>query len=335
MFSYFIDEPTYHQYEAIIEAGKHIHSLSDPPKFLVTCFPEDFLVGAVDVWCIRMRFLPEGIPHGVMDRESYVDAVNRRLEAGDEVWWYTAGGISPFPTLHIEDDPSAFRIIPWLQQLYHIDGLLHWEAANWSQPFEEPFIQGFGNGEGVLVYPGDFRPAPSIRLELLREGLEDMEYLMLLRRNLEDAQNQLRAERLGDIASVRAGEICRRLILAETLRAHAVNGSFMLPHFVREPGNIERVREEVAEEILAIQKRPLALVLTHPEEKQYTDSVSVRVRGVVEPGCRAEVNGRKLAVDKTGFFSARLPLSQGTNTFLFQFKKGRYSKTVLRKIERF
>ncbi len=335
LFAYFIDEPTYHQYDAIISAGKKIHSMSAPPKFLVTCFPDKPLLGAVDIWCIHMRFLPEGLPRSFTDRRMYADAVRRRLEAGDEVWWYTAGGVKPFPTLQIEDAPAAFRIIPWLQQFYGIDGFLHWEAANWSQPLDEAFVKHFGNGEGVLVYPGDSQPSPSIRLELLREGLEDMECLMLLRRSIEAVQKDLGAEWLGDVASVRVREMCRRLFSEEALRAHAANGLFLLPHFVREPGSIERVREEVVKETVALAERPVALVLTEPEEKQYTDSANVRLYGQVQPGCKVEINGHEQGVDTAGRFSAQLPLSSGTNIFFIRVERGQYSRTIVRKIEKF
>jgi len=141
-----------------------------------------------------------------MERRMFADSVHRRITAGDEVWWYTAGAVGPFPTLHIEDDPAAFRVIPWLQQLHRIGGFLHWEAANWSGAGEDdPFVKFFGNGEGVLVYPGDLRPLSSIRLELLRAGLEDMEILLMLRRGIEDLQRKLEAERLGEVASIRVG----------------------------------------------------------------------------------------------------------------------------------
>lgn len=335
LFVYFIDEPTYHQYEAVTGIGKAIHSAKVHPKFLVSCFPDKMLIGAVDIWCIHMPFLPVGVPHSFVDRTEYVEAVDKRLEAGDKVWWYTAGAIKPFPTLQIEDDPAAFRIIPWLQQMYRIDGFLHWEAANWSQPFDEPLVPYFGNGEGVLVYPGEGQPSPSVRLELLREGMEDMECLMLLRRTLEKTQGLLGAEKLGDIASIRVAEICRRLITDGALREQAENGLFLLPHFRREPGEVERVRGEVLGEIIGAQNSPLALVLTEPQEKMYTNLCSVRIYGVAERGSKVEVNGQKQAVDEGGSFSSHFPLTQGTNAFCIRIENGQKSKILTRKIEKF
>ncbi len=334
LFVYFIDEPTYHRYGEILESGKRIHALESPPRHLVTCFPDDLLVGTVDIWGIHLSFVPHGIPGSFLETSGYVDKVTDRLKAGDEVWWYTAGAITPYPTLHIEDDPAAFRIIPWLQQLYHVGGFLHWEATNWGPDLNEPFVKFFGNGEGVLLYPGEAGPNPSVRLKLLREGLEDMEYLMMLRRNLEDIQRKLGAERMGDVASVRIGELCKRLIRDDALQAHTASGLLLVPHFIREPGHIERIREELMAEIVLLEEPPYALVLTEPEEKQYTDSPDVRIFGVAEAGCTVEVNGRTPAVGETGDFSARFPLSEGSNVFSIHLRKGEYVKTVRREIVR-
>lgn len=332
LFVYFIDEPTYHQYPAVVQTGEDIHSRKNHPRFLVTCFPDEMLAGAVDIWCIDIPFLPVGIPHSSADRREYLSRVEERVAAGDEVWWYTAGPARPFPTLHIEDDPAAFRVIPWLQQLLGVQGFLQWEAANWIQPLDQPFIPWFGNGEGVLVYPGDLQPNPSIRLELMREGLEDLEYLFLLRHGLEDVQRMLSAESLGDVPTRRVREICRRLISPEALMDPT--GAFPLMFFVRKPGAIERVRAEVAAEIVAVRNRPLALVLTEPEEKQYTEADSVRIYGVTEPSCTLRVNGRTWSAEPSGAFSIRLPLTAGTNDFDIVFDNGTDTKVITRKINR-
>ena len=81
---------------------------------------------------------------------------------------------------------------------------LYWAANFWNQtpdPWLDPvtYISGFDcsggwvlNGEGSLIYPGDqtkrytgqpdvIGPVSSIRMELLREGIEDYEYLWMLK----------------------------------------------------------------------------------------------------------------------------------------------------------
>ncbi|RJP14549.1 MAG: extracellular solute-binding protein [Candidatus Abyssobacteria bacterium SURF_5] len=332
IFVYFIDEPTYHQYSAVVETGREIHSRGKRPKFLVTCMPDEMLVGSVDIWGIHISFLPVGIPHLFSDRSEYLARVNGRLPQ-EAVWWYTAGPVKPFPTLHIEDDPSAFRVIPWMQQLYGIDGFLHWEAANWTQPFDEAFIPLFGNGEGVLIYSQGGRPAPSIRLELLREGLEDMEYLFLLRRNIETVQKILSAEYLGDVATIRIGELCRRLVSRDSLHTDPA-GILPLMSFAREPGKIEQARSEVITEIASMIDRPYALVLTDPEERRYTDAATVRIYGVTEPDCAIEINSHSLSAASSGAFSMNLPLEEGVNSFSIVFKNGAMTKNIIRVIEK-
>jgi ABC-type glycerol-3-phosphate transport system substrate-binding protein len=333
MFVYFIDEPTYHQFPAVVETGERIHSRSRHPNFLVTCFPEEPLIGSVDIWCVHLSFLPVGIPHAPSDRREYLERVRRRQAAGEKAWWYTAGPVKPFPTLHIEDDPSTFRVIPWMQSLYGIDGFLHWEAANWVQPLDEPYIPFFGNGEGVLVYPGEEQPSSSIRLELLREGLEDMECLLLLRRRMENVQKNLSAEHLGDVASRRIRELCRRLVSRGALLEDP-EGVLPLMFFLREPGLIERARLMVVDEVMQVMTRPHALVLTDPEEKRYTDAGRVRIYGVTEPGCSIQVGGRRVLADSAGAFSIEAPLETGTNTISVVIDKDVMRKIIIREIEK-
>jgi hypothetical protein len=85
-----------------------------------------------------------------------------------------------------------------------MSGILYWALNFWSQtpnPWlnANTFISGFEcsdgyilNGEGSLLYPGNYvkeftgqpnvdGPVSSIRFELLREGIEDYEYLSLLK----------------------------------------------------------------------------------------------------------------------------------------------------------
>jgi hypothetical protein len=93
-----------------------------------------------------------------------------------------AGATSP--NLVIDTDTIDYRIVPWLCWKYDIKGFLYW-CVNWW-PFVDPFkdtnnTQWGQNGNGLLYYPGPEGPMASIRLEVLRDGLEDYEYLYLLK----------------------------------------------------------------------------------------------------------------------------------------------------------
>jgi hypothetical protein len=116
-----------------------------------------------------------------------------RLANGEKLWSYTAlcQGPAGTPWWQIDMDPINFRSPMWLSWHYDITGFLYWSSNYWSNyktsqgVWEAPNFRpesGFW-GEGVLLYPG--HPAgiygfvPSIRLKLIREAMEDYEYMIL------------------------------------------------------------------------------------------------------------------------------------------------------------
>jgi hypothetical protein len=128
----------------------------------------------------------------------------------------------------------------WLSFEYDVSGELYWETiarldSAWRPDGQCDFG---GQGDGTLFYPGDPAviggrtaiPVESIRLKLIREGMEDYEYLHLL-------------DRLGD------GAMARREARAVFPTLYRVTGSA--------PEALYRARHRVAdriEELLA--RRP-------------------------------------------------------------------------------
>ncbi len=121
---------------------------------------------------------------------------------GDEVWWYvTRFPHEPEITLSINDESVVHRLMFWQQKLYNVDGFLYymvndWEdAKHWTKKHEADAQFGYNDyGNGVLIYPGgalpeyiekygsDGYPGPigSLRLESVRDGVEDYDYFTLL-----------------------------------------------------------------------------------------------------------------------------------------------------------
>ena len=122
---------------------------------------------------------------------------------GKEVWWYvTRYPHDPEITLSINDESIKHRLLFWQQKLYNVDGFLYymvndWEdAKNWTKKYEKSVggevVNTYGNG--VLIYPGgalpeyvekygnDGYPGPigSLRLESVRDGVEDYDYFTML-----------------------------------------------------------------------------------------------------------------------------------------------------------
>ena len=137
---------------------------------------------------------------------AFEDKVRR---SGRPIWWYfnAATGALPsgqqlrYPSLHIDHDAMAHRVIGWMAWEQRISAIGYWMATYWRGKASPWRIvpRGEGdrgtNGDGVLIYPaagaaeasgqGDpGGPVTSIRLELLREGGQDHRLLCLAERRL-------------------------------------------------------------------------------------------------------------------------------------------------------
>lgn len=107
-----------------------------------------------------------------------------RQEAGDEVWWYFLYGDRPphFNPITIDHPGIESRIGHWAAWKYRVRGFAYYSVTGWgSDPYADPRPQGTDqNGDGFLLYPPvGGQLVSSIRWELLREGVEDFEYLRL------------------------------------------------------------------------------------------------------------------------------------------------------------
>ncbi|MEZ4454435.1 MAG: DUF6067 family protein [Nannocystaceae bacterium] len=107
-----------------------------------------------------------------------------RQAAGDEVWWYFLYGDLPphFNPITIDHPGVEGRVAFWAAWKFRIRGFAYYSVTGWGgDPYGDPRPQGTNqNGDGFLIYPpqGDAL-VTSIRWELLREGVEDFEYLRL------------------------------------------------------------------------------------------------------------------------------------------------------------
>jgi hypothetical protein len=114
-------------------------------------------------------------------------AFRNQIGSMPELWTYqSVSTLYPFPTIFSDDPRPSARAMGWLAYSQKLDGILYWTVNHW-QEVENPWAQGgtfrdgatgaIANGDGVLVYPGKAkdmkRPSPSVRLKLLRDGIED------------------------------------------------------------------------------------------------------------------------------------------------------------------
>jgi hypothetical protein len=108
-----------------------------------------------------------------------------RQAAGDTVWWSFAAVDQPpyFNPITIDHAGIESRIPFWAAWKYRVRGFAYYSVTAWgSDPVSDPTPAGSSqNGDGFLLYPptADGQLVTSIRWELLREGAEDFEYLLL------------------------------------------------------------------------------------------------------------------------------------------------------------
>jgi len=99
-----------------------------------------------------------------------------------EPWLFTHE--QDFPSFHVDAHTSEFRLAPWACFSERMAGFMHPGLNKWPRDWKAPepgaAVEAASTLNDVLFYPGPRGPIPSIRAELLRDGLEDYEYLRLL-----------------------------------------------------------------------------------------------------------------------------------------------------------
>lgn len=123
--------------------------------------------------------------------DSQLDLIRDRIQSGHEVWFYTClfpnkrylNRLMDYPLLKV-------RLLHWLNFRYGFTGFLHWGWNFWTpdpvrdtQPVIDANTQLLPSGDAFIVYPDRTGKSvySSIRLETMREGIEDYELLMSLR----------------------------------------------------------------------------------------------------------------------------------------------------------
>ncbi len=164
---------------------------------------------AINVWCYKPYFYTTYAQY-TYDRslayrmsagiEANLGTFGERMEQeqaeGDELWWYvTRRPEDPEITLLMDTESIRHRILFWQQKLYNVDGFLYYLVNDWYEIGEnnglnKKYEQNGGAdgfdcyGNGVLVYCGEdfgvYGGVESIRLENVRDGIEDYEYLTIL-----------------------------------------------------------------------------------------------------------------------------------------------------------
>ena len=156
--------------------------VSEEPKPAITGNVNYVQDGQVDIWLTYAGFYD---PAAAADREA---------NHGESSWlYYLESVVAPYSNPFTLDHPGIdSRLLGWQFWKYRLRGLAHEFVIDWSiNPWTTPSPTA-NNGFTNLLYPpsttntaipygsNNQRPVPSIRLELMRDGLEDYEYLRVM-----------------------------------------------------------------------------------------------------------------------------------------------------------
>jgi hypothetical protein len=168
-----------------------------------------YVVDSINVWCFKPYFFTT-YEQARYDRRltywmtpkleanlgTFAERMYKEQAEGDELWWYvTRRPENPEITLLMETEAVRHRILFWQQKLYNVDSFLYYLVNDWYEMGENNGLNKkyehtagmdafdcYGNG--VLLYCGQdfdvYGGVESIRLETVRDGIEDFEYLTMI-----------------------------------------------------------------------------------------------------------------------------------------------------------
>lgn len=217
-YLYWVDEPKQENYNIVRQGMEIIHEAAPKLKrFITENNPGPEIMDVTEIGCpVFYKVNPE--------------EVKKWKDMGREYWSYLmCWPKEPHVNLFIDSDAINLRMWIWMSYKYNLEGILVWSSNQWDGAkgaapdgilqniWEDPMTYKsghgtpfgsapeFGNGDGMFFYPPNrdpnndktkylTGPVPSIRLEILREGLDDYDYMRMLEECIKNAlpnQNKL------------------------------------------------------------------------------------------------------------------------------------------------
>lgn len=172
------DEPTDSNADSYMQIAAFIKKLAPGIPIMDACHTHKL---KMDIWVPQLNFL----------RDEY-HFYRQQQQAGSELWFYTCmWPQGEYANRFIEQPLIKTRLLHWINFRYGITGYLHWGFNQWHhglRPFEETTDRNseggsvLPGGDSYIVYPGYGKLYGSIRLEAMREGINDYALLQMLDR---------------------------------------------------------------------------------------------------------------------------------------------------------
>lgn len=213
-FVYWFDEPAPRDYVFVMNGFRRLREAAPGITRMLTEQVETDLLGGPNLWCpVTPSF--------------DADLAASRRDEGERFWWYICTvPKAPWAGLFVDRPATELRVWLWQTWQHDVEGILIWatnywtseaayphslqnpyeDAMSWESAYNAPIgtRRPWGNGDGRFLYPPTEAfsgtgpvlqgPVESIRWEMLRDGIEDYEYLAMLRRTLKRAEPLLSDE---------------------------------------------------------------------------------------------------------------------------------------------
>jgi hypothetical protein len=216
-YIYGFDEVSANQFAAIKDIFGEIKKRYPAIPLMTTAYDHSYgrdtgLDPYVDIWVPLTPRFGETAP-----------AIAAARQRGRQVWWYICcGPHHPYANWFVEYSAAEHRLLMgFMAHKFGTQGFLYYSMNHWSTnrnvrtpdgktvrqenaPFTEPINRGpltnsdgkswtDYNGDGLIFYPGPHGPLSTIRMKCIRDGLEDYEYLWLLKQKIADVKAGRRA----------------------------------------------------------------------------------------------------------------------------------------------
>ena len=194
-YYYFANEPNSQAaYDAVAWYSRYLKQAAPKFKLMVSEGPRTEIFDnanyvkdkQIDIWLPVLNQYDPVISH---DRE--------KNHNGEETWIYFLYGTRPpyFNPITLDHPGIESKFTGWFLWKYRIRGLAYYSLNDWdTNPWTDPMNDNH-NGDLFMLYPpsekneniayasNNHRLVPSIRFELMRDSIEDYEYLYVLNSN--------------------------------------------------------------------------------------------------------------------------------------------------------
>jgi hypothetical protein len=192
-YAYPKDEPNNKEmYDDVIAAATRIKNLCPELKIVVPFFKNFSYDGTRDAIDIQAEYLDILCAKSMMFySRDIAEKIAQKQSQGEVVWCYVCWEPGyPYTNLYVDEKGINHRIQFWQQYNVNSDGFLYWSSNYWgavSNPWSSmatvPNLSPDVYGDGSLLYSGigidengnSVIVLPSVRLDIVRDGIEDVE----------------------------------------------------------------------------------------------------------------------------------------------------------------